>query len=106
MTFFDAIIRDIGDNYCIERSDIFVVAHSLGASFASRLACVRGDVIQGMSIVGGGGWTTPCGQTSTASLIYQNPNDTLSSPATARTTERVMKTANTCGATTEDVMIG
>ncbi len=106
VTFFDAIIRDIGDNYCIERSNIFVVAHSLGASFASRLACVRGDVIHAMSIVGGGGWTTPCGQTPTGTLIYQNADDRLSSPATARATERVMRTANTCGATTENIQIG
>ncbi|MBC7503482.1 S-layer homology domain-containing protein [Candidatus Gracilibacteria bacterium] len=106
VTFFDAIIRDIGDNYCIERSNIFVVAHSLGASFASRLACVRGDVIHAMSIVGGGGWTTPCGQTPTGTLIYQNADDRLSSPATARATERVMRTANTCGAITENIQIG
>ena len=106
MTFFDAIIRDVGDNYCIERSDMMVVAHSLGASFASKLACVRGDIIHAMGIVGGGGWTSSCYQTPTATLIYQNPNDTLSSPATARATERVMKGVNTCGATTENIQIG
>lgn len=106
MTFFDAIVRDVGDNYCIERSSVMVVAHSLGAWFASKLACVRGDVIHAMGIVGGGGWTSRCNTTPTATLIYQNPNDTLSSPATARATEKVMKTANTCGATTEDIRIG
>ena len=106
MIFFDAIVRDVGDNYCIERSDVMVVAHSLGAWFASKLACVRGDVIHSMGIVGGGGWTSSCNQTPTATLIYQNPNDTLSSPATARATERVMKGANTCGATTENIQIG
>lgn len=106
VTFFDAMIRDIGDKYCIERSDVMVVAHSLGASFASKLACVRGDIIHAMGIVGGGGWTSSCNQTPTATLIYQNANDTLSSPATARATENMMRGANTCGATTETVMIG
>ena len=106
VTFFDAIVRDVGDNYCIERSDVMVVAHSLGASFASKLACVRGDIIHAIGIVGGGGWTSSCNTTPTATLIYQNPNDTLSSPATARATERVMKGANTCGATTENFQIG
>ena len=106
ITFFDMIVRDIWDNYCIDRSRIFVVAHSLGAWFASKLTCVRGDTIRAMGIVGGGGWTSSCTETPTASLIYQNADDKLSSPATARATEKMMRDANTCGAKTESVTIG
>lgn len=106
VVFFDTIVRDIGDNYCIDRSRVFVAAHSLGAWFASKLACVRGDIIRGMSIVGGGGWTSSCNPTPTASLIYQNADDPLSSPSTARATEKTMKTVNTCGAKTEPITIG
>ncbi len=106
VTFFDMIVRDIWDNYCIDRSQVFVAAHSLGAWFASKLACVRGDTIRGMGIVGGGGWTSSCNPTPTASLIFQNANDQLSSPASARATEKMMRDANTCGAKTESVTIG
>jgi poly(3-hydroxybutyrate) depolymerase len=106
VTFFDMIVRDIWDNYCIDRSRVFIAAHSLGAWFASKLACVRGDIIRGMSIVGGGGWTSSCNPTPTASLIYQNADDPLSSPATARATEKTMKTVNTCSAKTEPITIG
>ncbi len=94
------------DSLCVSRSDIDIVAHSLGAWFASRLACTRGDTFRAMAIVGGGGYTSACNDTPTASLIYQNPNDTLSSPATARATESKMKLVNKCGARIESVQIG
>lgn len=106
VTFFDMIVRDIGDNYCVDRSRVFVAAHSLGAWFASKLACVRGDMIRGMGIVGGGGWTSSCNSTPTASLIFQNADDRLSSPSSARATEKMMKWADTCGAKTEPIKIG
>ena len=106
ITFFDQIVRDIWDTYCVDRSLIFVAAHSLGAWFASKLACVRGDMIRGIGMVGGGGWTSSCNSTPTASLIFQNADDRLSSPASARATEKMMRGANTCGAKTEPVTIG
>ena len=59
-----------------------------------------------MGIVGGGGWTSSCNQTPTASLIYQNANDHLSSPLTARATEQMMRNMNTCGSKTESIKIG
>jgi poly(3-hydroxybutyrate) depolymerase len=106
ITFVDTIIRDVTDSLCVSRSDIGIIAHSLGAWFGSRLACTRGDVFRSLAIVGGGGYTSACNDTPTASLIYQNPNDTLSSPATARATESKMKLVNKCGATTESIQIG
>lgn len=39
--FFDAMLQQISNNYCISRDQVFVVGHSLGASFANQLACVR-----------------------------------------------------------------
>lgn len=39
--FFDAILQQISDNYCINRDHVFIVGHSLGGWFANKLACVR-----------------------------------------------------------------
>jgi polyhydroxybutyrate depolymerase len=105
ITFVDTIIRDITDSHCVDKSSVHVVAHSLGASFASRLACTRGDTFRSMAIVWGGGYTSACGDTPTASLIFQRPDDRLSSPATARATESKMKLVNKCGSTTRPVTI-
>jgi poly(3-hydroxybutyrate) depolymerase len=51
ITFVDTIIRDITDSHCVDRDSIHVVAHSLGAWFASRLVCTRGDTVRSMAIV-------------------------------------------------------
>lgn len=105
-TFVDTIIRDVSESHCVSRGDIHIVAHSLGAWFASRLACTRWDVFRSMAIVGGGGYTSTCNDTPTASLIFQRSDDRLSSPLTARTTEAKMKLLNKCGTRTETITIG
>lgn len=104
--FIDTIVRDVTESHCVSRSDIHIVAHSLGAWFASRLACTRGDTFRSMSIVGGGGYTSSCNDTPTATLIFQRGDDTLSSPATARATESKMKLINQCREKTETILIG
>jgi len=106
ITFVDTIIRDVTDSHCVDRGQVHIVAHSLGAWFASRLACTRGDTFRSMAIVWGGGYTSACNDTPTASLIFQRADDRLSSPATARATESKMKLVNKCGATTEPIIIG
>lgn len=106
VTLVDTIIRDVTDSLCVDRGNIHVVAHSMGAWFASKLSCVRGDIFRGMAIVGGGGYTSNCNNTPTASLIYQNDNDRLSPAATARTTESKMKSVNLCSNEKESTQIG
>jgi poly(3-hydroxybutyrate) depolymerase len=105
ITFIDTIVRDISESHCIDRGQVHIVAHSLGAWFASRLACTRGDTFRSMAIVWGGGYTSSCNDTPTATLIFQRADDTLSSPATARATETKMKLINKCSEKTETVTI-
>ena len=47
---FDTIVATFAQDYCIDPDRIFVVGHSLGASFVNSLACARGDLI-GVSAV-------------------------------------------------------
>ena len=105
VTFFDSLVREITDAHCIDRGEISLVAHSMGAWFASKLACIRWDVIEGMTIVGGGGYTGKC-RGPVASLIYQNADDPLSSYATAKTTEKVMRETNMCSESSHTRTIG
>lgn len=105
ITFIDAIIDAVTHTYCIDRSKVFIVWHSLGAWFTSKMACLRSDVFRGMAIVGWGWFQSECRDTPTASLIYQNENDRLSPIETARKTEYVMRGLNTCGNTTREVSV-
>ena len=74
--FFDALLVQFSSSYCIDLDQIFVVGHSLGASFANSLGCARGNVLRGVGTVAGGIWETECTGPSSA-IIMHNPKDDL-----------------------------
>jgi polyhydroxybutyrate depolymerase len=51
--FFDQILVDIGEQYCIDYDQVYMIGHSLGAYFTHALSCSRGDVIRASGSVGG-----------------------------------------------------
>lgn len=72
--FFDAILERMGRSYCLDLDAVFVVGHSLGASFANSLACARADRIRGLASVAGGIYPSRCGS-EVAVLLLHNPAD-------------------------------
>jgi len=74
--FFDRLVAVLGLEHCLDLDAIFVVGHSLGASFANSLACARGDVIRGVGSVAGGISTDAC-RGRVAGLLLHNPSDRL-----------------------------
>lgn len=73
---FDALVEDIALQYCIDRDEIFVAGHSLGAWFASTLACARGDVIRGSAVLAGGISALPCTGPA-AAILFHHREDKL-----------------------------
>ena len=71
---FDAILETIGEAYCIDRNAVFVVGHSLGASFANSLACARAEEVRGLASVAGGIDPAECTD-DLAALLLHNPRD-------------------------------
>ena len=47
--FFDAIVNDTEQAFCIDRDRLFVTGFSLGARFTSMLGCFRGDIIRAIA---------------------------------------------------------
>lgn len=73
---FDTVLAWFTRHYCIDLARIFVVGHSLGASFANNLACARGDLIRGVGTLGGGVITRDCAG-PVAAMVLHNPHDRL-----------------------------
>lgn len=99
---FDQLLSEFESNYCINKDEVFVVWHSLGAWFTNTLSCARGDVIRAIGSVGG--WTTinDCSW-PVAAMIMQNPDDNLSSYAAWVTARDQMLRQNSCGPATVSV---
>lgn len=71
---FDAVVEAFASRYCIALDRIDVVGHSLGATFANDLGCVRGDAIHAIGTLGGGITVTGC-RGSVAAIVLHNPGD-------------------------------
>jgi polyhydroxybutyrate depolymerase len=71
---FDVIFDRIASAYCVDRDAVYVVGHSLGASFANSLACARADQIRGVAAVAGGIAPSDCSD-HVAALLLHNPRD-------------------------------
>lgn len=106
MTFVDAILRQVSENYCINRDKVYAVGHSLGGWMAQRIACQRGEFISGLAVVGSGAFGSTCtGPVPT--LFFQNTNDQLSSYASGKSAEKTRLTVNACNENlTQQVQIG
>lgn len=74
IALFDILLERLAARYCVDRAAVFVVGHSLGASFANSLACARADRIRGVASVAGGIDGGHCAGT-VAALLLHNPLD-------------------------------
>lgn len=73
---FDFLLLILSTEYCIDMERVFLVGHSLGASYANSLACARGDKIRAVASLGGGGEMGQCSGKFSAMVIH-NPKDRL-----------------------------
>lgn len=73
---FDDLLETYSSNYCLDLASVYVVGHSLGASYATSLACLRGDKIRAVAALGGGISAETC-SSKVAAMILHNPDDDL-----------------------------
>lgn len=74
--FFDRLLAHVEANYCVDRQQVYLVAHSLGASFANSLACARADRIRAVATLAGGVMPSHC-TGPVAAMVLHNPRDRL-----------------------------
>lgn len=93
--FIDQLLANLSTSYCIDRTKIFAVGHSLGGWFAQKAACVRGGVFRGVAVVGSGDYAGPCTGPA-ASMLLHNPNDWAISTASAQQAFTIRSKRNEC----------
>ena len=104
ITFIDAILQQVSHNYCIDRSQVFAVGHSLGGWFTHKLTCLRGDVFRGMSAVGSSGYIGSC-TGPMASIIYQRSDDKLSPYSGWESARDAKRERNLCSKESEKIIL-
>jgi polyhydroxybutyrate depolymerase len=72
----DSLLVAFGTALCVDLERVFVVGHSLGASFANSVACHRGGVVRAVASVAGGIEGREC-DAGVAALVIHHPEDQL-----------------------------
>ena len=73
---FDKILTSLKTSYCIDSNKIYLIGHSLGATFANSLACARAEKIRAVISVAGGIRGATC-KGKVAAMLIHNPKDEL-----------------------------
>lgn len=95
---FDAIVRTMADQYCIDMFRIFAGGHSLGGWMSNSLGCVRGDVVRGAASVGSSGVVADCAG-PTGSMLIHNPLDDLAPISSGERVRELRLQQNQCANT-------
>ncbi len=74
--FFDALLGQLGEAYCIDTEHVYAVGHSLGGSFVNALGCHRAGVLRAVASLGGGPASGAC-QGVVAAMVLHHPDDRL-----------------------------
>lgn len=94
--FFDALVQEISENYCIDPDEIYAVGHSLGGWFTSMLSCARGSTLRGVGIVAGSPMIFPPCSGPSSAIIFHNPSDPLASFAGGEQIRNALLKQNQC----------
>ncbi len=89
----DAIVEGYGRAHCLDLDRVFVVGHSLGASFANDVACRFGGRIRAVASVAGGLQGGAC-TGATAALVLHHPDDPLVPFASGERVRDAFRAAN------------
>lgn len=100
--FFDAMLKEISDQYCVNLDEVYVVGHSLGGWFTSMVGCARGEQVRGVGIVAWSPMLFPKCSGPTAAIIFHNPEDHLASFAGGEQIRDKILKQNQCWPETEN----
>jgi len=70
VAFTDAILKQLEDGLCIDKSRIFASGFSFGGAMSLALACTRADVFRGVAFFSGADLTGSCTGTLTKPIAY------------------------------------
>lgn len=69
--YLQALITTLGERYCIDRSQVFLVGFSMGAFFTNAAACQHNEWFRAFAPIAGGG-PNSCGEGVEAAIMVQH----------------------------------
>lgn len=98
LRFFDAMLEELSNEWCIDRARVFASGFSSGGNFAQQLGCLRSEALRAFATVAGPGpFTTKCGGKVGIWMTHDTDDDALPVSG-ARGSRDFWAEHNACGA--------
>jgi poly(3-hydroxybutyrate) depolymerase len=101
LVFFDRMLENIENGYCVDRDRIFSYGFSVGGYFTNLLACERGNVLRASASVAGGLAGENC-KGKVAAWFLHDENDDAVPIAEGRAARDRALAINGCSTNTDD----
>ena len=100
--FFEALLDEMLDQYCIDTTRIFATGLSSGGYFTNLLACRYGDLLRGVAPVSGGLMETSC-EGQVAAMVIHGVRDSVVDPVNGERSRDHYLELNSCDDSTTDL---
>jgi poly(3-hydroxybutyrate) depolymerase len=102
LPYFDQVVKEVSDAFCIDKSRIFVGGYSSGAWFSGLMGCNRTNVVRGIGLAAGGLQLNHDACTGpVAALITRGTSDNGTPEAQTLALRDSIRMRNGCGTTTK-----
>ena len=105
LVFFDQLITHITENSCVNLDQIFSTGHSFGGYMSNFLGCQRGDILNAIAPVAGGGPWGGC-QGTVGAMIIHGSNDSVVRLSEGEDSLSKWQSMNDCAETSTDSSSG
>lgn len=103
VALFDAMLQQLDDQNCVDRTRVFSAGHSFGAHMTMALGCYRSDVLRGIGAVAGGPPRDECEPGGIAAILVHGELDEVVSIEQGRMARDQLLERNGCDDTSEPV---
>jgi polyhydroxybutyrate depolymerase len=77
LPYFDALLADLAERYCIDPARVFAAGQSNGGFFVNALGCYRPDALRAIASAAGGGPPGQCTKGVAAMIIHGSADTTV-----------------------------
>jgi poly(3-hydroxybutyrate) depolymerase len=101
LPYFDAVLADVEQNYCVDESKVYLAGFSSGGWFTSLMACARSNVLRGVGwLAAGEQFNRPACQGPMAAILARGVDDAKTPLDQTEAAREDLRVRNGCSETT------
>ncbi|HET6584488.1 MAG TPA: hypothetical protein VFG69_13595 [Nannocystaceae bacterium] len=103
VAFFDAMLEQLDDQSCLDRTSVYSIGHSFGGYMTSALGCYRPGDLRAIGVVEGGPPVADCKSDRVAAIVVHGESDEIVAIGEGRLERDELLARNRCSSTSVPV---